>query len=105
MDAQLKQKWVEALRSGKYEQGRGQLFDDGKYCCLGVFCQVAGLEIENGNRVAGTPAGEDGYHLISEKIAFSTSELFKRNDGLSPYERQDFHQIADYIEANIPAEA
>lgn len=38
--------WVEALRSGEFEQGVGKLKDgDGKYCCLGVACEVA---IRNG---------------------------------------------------------
>jgi hypothetical protein len=36
---------VEALRSGRYQQGRGQLLNDGLYCCLGVACEVAA---ENG---------------------------------------------------------
>lgn len=30
------QLWVDALRSGKYEQGQSHLCKDGKYCCLGV---------------------------------------------------------------------
>lgn len=34
--------WVQALRSGSYEQGRGRLASqDGKFCCLGVLCEVA----------------------------------------------------------------
>jgi hypothetical protein len=37
-------KWVAALRSGKYKQGRGVLSQDGKYCCLGVLCEVLGAE-------------------------------------------------------------
>lgn len=48
--------WVEALRSGKYTQGRTMLENaDGRMCCLGVACRVAmdngiplGLEIDNG---------------------------------------------------------
>lgn len=32
---------VEALKSGDYEQGTGYLNKDGKYCCLGVACEVA----------------------------------------------------------------
>lgn len=36
-------KWVAALRSGKYKQGRGALKKDGKYCCLGVACEISGL--------------------------------------------------------------
>lgn len=38
-------KWVAALRSGKYKQGRYFLNSEGKFCCLGVACEVA---IENG---------------------------------------------------------
>lgn len=37
---QARKKWVEALRSGKYEQGKGQLRQDNKFCCLGVACDI-----------------------------------------------------------------
>jgi hypothetical protein len=45
MPKELKQKWVDALRSGKYEQGEGQLYDrDNKcYCVMGVLGRVGGL--------------------------------------------------------------
>jgi hypothetical protein len=35
-------KWVKALKSGKFEQTTGQLFDnkENKYCCLGVACRL-----------------------------------------------------------------
>ena len=33
--------WIDALRSGRYLQGRFQLKDRlGKHCCLGVLCDV-----------------------------------------------------------------
>lgn len=35
--------WVEALRSGKYEQTTGMLRDNGNYCCLGVACDISKL--------------------------------------------------------------
>ena len=35
--------WVEALRSGKYTQGRGRLKTDVGFCCLGVACDISGL--------------------------------------------------------------
>jgi hypothetical protein len=45
MDTEVKVRWVSALESGAYEQGRAKLCtvaDDGKrtYCCLGVLCQL-----------------------------------------------------------------
>ena len=40
MNQEIKKKWVDALRSGKYKQGRGRLKASGKFCCLGVLCSV-----------------------------------------------------------------
>ena len=41
MDATIKTAWLEALRSGKYNQGRGRLKTvKGNYCCLGVLACV-----------------------------------------------------------------
>jgi hypothetical protein len=51
MDAKLKAKWVKALCSGKYPQGKGYLENNGKYCCLGVLRSVGNIKIgedENG---------------------------------------------------------
>lgn len=52
MNPEARALWLEALRSGRYLQERGQLTtlrttNDGKveaaYCCLGVLCEVARL--------------------------------------------------------------
>ena len=46
MNPDIKVRWVEALRSGRYEQARGvlrkQIDDQGRvgYCCLGVLCDL-----------------------------------------------------------------
>lgn len=38
-------KWVVALRSGEYVQGRALLRSaDDRFCCLGVACELAALE-------------------------------------------------------------
>lgn len=42
MNPEWKKKWVEALRSGKYKQGKEALCFGDKYCCLGVLCEIAG---------------------------------------------------------------
>lgn len=34
------ERWVKALRSGKFKQGKGALCSDNKYCCLGVLCEI-----------------------------------------------------------------
>ena len=35
--------WITALRSGEFKQCSAYLNRDGKYCCLGVACEVGGL--------------------------------------------------------------
>lgn len=41
MNPEIKAKWLEALRSGKYEQGKGVLRDaENRFCCLGVLCDL-----------------------------------------------------------------
>lgn len=41
--------WVEALRSGKYQQATRQLRDGDAFCCLGVACEISGLGKWSGN--------------------------------------------------------
>jgi len=41
MNKRIKKLWVEALRSGEYEQGLYKMKSHGKYCCLGVLQEVA----------------------------------------------------------------
>lgn len=41
MNEVAKEKWIEALRSGRYTQGKNCLMDTDKaYCCLGVLVRV-----------------------------------------------------------------
>lgn len=51
MNAAVKKQWVEALRSGKYEQGtcalRKHNFGQDQYCCLGVLCDLYTKEFPN----------------------------------------------------------
>lgn len=47
MEEKLKQKWIKALRSGKFRQAREVIADDDSYCCLGVLCIVAGKTVRD----------------------------------------------------------
>lgn len=40
MNKEFKKEWVAALRSGEFNQGVGALSLNGKYCCLGVACEL-----------------------------------------------------------------
>lgn len=40
LDPEVKKRWLEALRSGKYSQGKGALRSPEGFCCLGVLCDA-----------------------------------------------------------------
>jgi hypothetical protein len=44
MNPEVKQKWIDALRSGKYDQGSEKLRSVTGYCCLGVLCDLYSKE-------------------------------------------------------------
>lgn len=44
MKPEIKEKWLAALRSGKYEQGNHQLRDGNAFCCLGVLADIYSKE-------------------------------------------------------------
>lgn len=60
MEAELKARWVEALRSGEIEQGLGTLCDyTGAMCCLGVLAHIEGKLVETGNGDKGILEDDD----------------------------------------------
>lgn len=64
--------WVEALRSGDYEQGKGKLRTlDSKFCCLGVLCDLA---VEAGVIPAPTSVGHMGF-LYGNRLAVLPEEV------------------------------
>lgn len=77
MDADTKQKWLAALRSGNYRRAKGQLKTvSGKYCCLGVLCEVMNWEYD----------GEEGeperhYMLAAGLTESAMSACVRLNDG------------------------
>jgi hypothetical protein len=58
--------WLNALRSGEYNQDTGELATGEGYCCLGVYCKVIGM---------------DDYDIISKTMIHSL-----HNDLLAKYE-------------------
>jgi hypothetical protein len=116
MKKEIAKKWAEALRSGEYEQGTRVLNKYGKFCCLGVLCDLYQKEVGNLNvskTVWGTivyqgiertlppqvqewaeirsPSGQPKYSNI--KGARALTEL---NDAY----KLSFDEIAAYIEAD-----
>jgi hypothetical protein len=44
MNPNVKEKWLNALRSDEYSQTRGVLMNEGGFCCLGVLCDIYSKE-------------------------------------------------------------
>ena len=110
---EIRRKWVAALRSGEYEQGRFSLrTSDNKYCCLGVLCEVAVKERKIPRPVAKKEvyefSGNTG-HLPSNVMHWvglrtSSGEYYegRKLTGLTAendWNGKDFNQIADIIES------
>lgn len=106
MNLTIKNKWLEALRSGNYKQGQKVLrSQDNKFCCLGVLCDIMDPEAWNNDSVFGGPQyGENEAtsfppHAVLEQIDESSDALWPlawKNDDGAP-----FTEIADYIEVNL----
>lgn len=70
MRRDIRDRWVAALRSGAYEQGRKRLrTSNDQYCCLGVLCEIA---VETG--VIPPPVQQEvGYSDRPYKYGMETS--------------------------------
>lgn len=44
MNSKIKEAWINALRSGEYNQGREKLRGADGFCCLGVLCDLYAKE-------------------------------------------------------------
>lgn len=106
MNPIIKQRWIEALRSGDYAQGRQLLRDNvegvDRYCCLGVLCDLAaqdgrgtwtgtGIFVDDlGNAAVSMPTGQ-----ITEwaGVDGNAHQLANMND-----EGGSFEKIANWIE-------
>jgi len=92
------EKWIEALRSGNYQQTKANLQNDSGYCCLGVACCTIG----NTEGLYGKAYPDSKllpingmYEMVEDEVALF-SVLANMNDAGHP-----FNEIADWIEANV----
>lgn len=93
----VRDKWIKALRSGRYKQTTGRLRKkiNGKYryCCLGVLCKINRLNFRTC-----TIKGHIADKIATEKFGLSYKEQ-TRLSTLNDIDRLTFKQIADEIEA------
>ncbi len=85
--------WINALKSGEYKQGKGALYVDGHFCCIGVGCSVKGASIEDLDGRSYWPLNQD----------FSVDLMQDEQEALvclNDTKKKTFPEIADYIEQN-----
>jgi hypothetical protein len=112
MNPQIKQKWVDALRSGDYQQTQRRLHDENGFCCLGVLCDLYGKE--NNVEWDLTNNGHNVYVFQDKKgiLPLSVIEWAGVEDdnpeicGETPLSRLNdsgstFNEIADLIEEHL----
>lgn len=98
MNADVKKKWTDALRSGQYEQGHVNLEKDGKFCALGVLLAANGQP-----RVLPEPDDDDEteenyqwiYDELGSVVVHTIIDLNDMGGGLP------FDEIADFIEREV----
>lgn len=94
MKREIREAWVEALRSGDFRQGKSKLSCDGAYCCLGV------LQTLYPEQLPTSPVGELLDTLPAKSFAgigaIEQQNLANMND-----DGASFSAIADYIETNL----
>lgn len=110
----FKAKWVAALRSGEYKQGKNTLIsineDKGNtYCCLGVACAIKGIAESLMIRFTAIAKpyckGDNTFADLPDMIKSGTrasSILICMNDGTGvDGKAYSFAEIAEYIETNL----
>lgn len=75
------ERWVNALKSGKYKQGHATLCFRDKYCCLGVACDIS-------NRSTGLKWGRD-YELGGYGYGGSGESAFLRKETIEYFGFKD----------------
>jgi hypothetical protein len=98
LSASLKARWVAALRSGKFTQGRGGLRQEGyegnvSFCCLGVLCAIS-KPVRN--KVVNWE--DDGYIKIDGDYAILPEKVQDHLASLNDDNGWGFKRIASYIE-------
>lgn len=104
MNPEVKRVWINELRSGRYKQGFGRLRTDGRFCCLGVLCDMSGAEASwMVGGLYGAP-GSGSYCIPPGAIERWAGLSAAAREGLITLNDEKgatFAQIADWIEKHL----
>jgi hypothetical protein len=112
MNKKLKKKWIKALNSGDFEQGRLYLHhaETNKFCCLGVLCDLVVDEIstvltyhsdDNSYRWGGFVDMTNRLNSVVLGYTGLTDREQHKLINLNDHRRKSFKKIAKYIKKNI----
>ncbi len=102
MDKLYKEKWIDALRSGKYKQTRFELKTfDNHFCAVGVLCDIYYKDkwIINLIDQSSYAILEEDYDTMMNNLNFNINELITIIEMNDQY--LSFDKIANYIEENL----
>lgn len=104
MKKDIKQKWIDALKSGRYKQGQGRLKScNDEFCCLGVLCDSIDSEGWNSPTTFKYNNVLSSFYLPIElrvELELTFADQQKLTD-MNDEEHLSFEQIADWIEENL----
>lgn len=75
MNADIKQRWVEALRSGQYKQGSGGLKINNCYCCLGVLCELHRQDFSGKGWQRNSQHGGQFSYILRDAVNYPPEEV------------------------------
>lgn len=101
LPVEFKKKWLEALRSGKYEQGKGELFYEGKYCCLGVAAAECGVPLKYIKGKGFLFLGETHFDSVPNILRGSFTKPIPNSLSAMNDNGKTFTEIANWIEENL----
>lgn len=104
MNPKYKQPWIDALRSGEYEQGKEMLHSiSGYFCCLGVLCHINTPE-EDVQRTSSCFLYEDESAELNyeqQKEYGLLEKVCDRLMSMNDHDGKSFSDIADWIEKEL----
>ena len=108
MDKELKERWVNALRTGLYEQTKGVLYrpESGQFCAMGVLCDIQGAQWNSDPLAPSWPINAEDEDVDADERATclmplrygltcdQQGEICELNDS----NELTFEQIAEYVD-------
>ena len=107
MDKELANKWISALRSGEYKQGKCRLYRSANdsYCCLGVLAKLQDKPLLGSYSNLGDYPDSNGTTFCGIKshtglVDMCIGDTYYNSLASANDHNESFELIANWIEAN-----